>query len=165
MKDGFDIKELTQFEKNLINIAQKQMPKESKQFLRKEGTKLKKKTLSKARAKVNKGDGGYLKSIKRGKTYKYRENGGLAVRVYSSAPHAHLIEYGHRQVLNPFEDGKVANLGERYSKGVKEGKGIGTEIGFVPGRRVFEESAKQFESEYYDDAQKFIESVLGKGLS
>lgn len=158
MTDGFDIKELTKFQKELLNIANVKMPKESKAFLRKEGLKLKKVTLKSAKTSIKKDTGDFFKSIKRGKVYKYKENGALSVRVYSSAPQAHLIEYGHRQVLNP---GK----GEGNGKGVKPGKGIGKQIGFVKGKRIFEKSQKEFDSEFYNDTQHFIEEVLDKGLS
>lgn len=141
MTDGFDITELTDFEKRLVKLANDRMPKESKKFLRDEGTKLRKKTFAKAKQKVKKDTGNYFKSIKRGKVYIYKGNDALSIRVYSGAPHAHLIEKGHRQVT-------------------KDGK----EIGFVPGKRVFEESQIQFASEYYSDAQKFIDDVLNKGL-
>jgi len=139
MADGFDISEFSAFEKSLMKLANDTMPKESKKFLRDEGAKLKKKTSAKAKQKVKKDTGNYHKSIKRGKVYKY--DGDLSIRVYSSAPHAHLIEEGHRQVT-------------------KDGK----EVGFVKGKHVFEESEKQFQNEYFSDAQNFIDDVLDKGL-
>jgi hypothetical protein len=141
MADGFDITELTNFEKGLLKLAHETMPKETKKFLRVEGTKLRKKTLAKAKQKVKKDTGYYLKSIKRGKVYLYRVNGALSIRVYSAAPHAHLIEDGHRQVT-------------------KDGK----EVGFVQGKHVFKDSEKQFTNEYFNDVQKFIDNVLDKGL-
>lgn len=141
MADGFDITELSEFETKLISLANEKMPKESKKFLRDEGTKLRKKTLSKAKQKVKKDAGNYFKSIKKGKVYIYKGNDALSIRVYSSAPHAHLIEKGHRQVT-------------------KDGK----EVGLVSGKRIFEESQIQFASEYYSDVQRFIDDVLNKGL-
>ena len=139
MADGFDIREFTEFERNLLRIANETMPKESKKFLRNEGNKLKKKTLSKAKQKVKKNTGYYFKSIKRGKVYKF--NGDLSVRTFSSAPHAHLIEYGHR-IVN------------------KDGQ----EKGFKKGEHIFEDAKKEFQDEYFSDAQKFIDEVLEKGL-
>ena len=139
MADIFEIGELTAFEKSLVKLANDTMPKETKKFLREEGTKLKKKTLAKAKQKVKKDTGNYFKSIKRGKVYKY--NGDLSIRTYSYAPHSHLIENGHRIV----------------------GKN-GEEHGYKQGEHVFEEAKNQFEGEYYVDTQKFIDSVLDKGL-
>ena len=139
MSDEFDISEFTAFEKNLIKLANDTMPKESKKFLREEGTKLKKKTLAKAKEKVKKNSGNYFKSIKRGKVYKY--DGDLSIRTYSGSPHAHLIENGHRIVDSE-----------------------GNEHGFKEGEHVFEEAERQFQGEYFSDAQNFINEVLDKGL-
>lgn len=142
MADGFDITDLTNFEKKLLNMAVGfEKGKYAKTFLRTEGTKLRRKTLSSAKSKVKKDTGNYFKSIKKGKVYLYKGNGTWAIRVYSSAPHAHLIEKGHRQVT-------------------KDGK----EIGYVQGKRVFEDSEKQFTEEYFSDVQNFLDDVLEKGL-
>lgn len=102
--------------------------------MRKEGTKLRKETKKEAR-KLGKKTGNYLKSIKRGKVYKY--NGAQAVRVYSAAPHAHLIEEGHRMVTH---DGK--------------------EVGFVRGHHVFEIASKNFETEYFTDLDNFLDGEM-----
>lgn len=139
MSDIFDISELSDFENDLIKLANDTMPKESKKFLRDEGSKLRKTTLSNAKSKVKKKTGNYFKGIKRGKVYNY--DGALSIRVYDGSPHAHLLEYGHRQVT---EDGK--------------------EVGFVQGMHIFEESQKEFQSTYYSDAEQFIDDVLNKGL-
>lgn len=139
MADGFDIKEFTQFEKKLIDLATTKMPKESKKFMRDEGTKLKKKTLAKAKQKVDKDSGNYHKSIKRGKVYKYK--GDLSVRAYSGNPVAHLIENGHRIVDKN-----------------------GVEHGFKEGEHIFSDAEKEFENQYYADVQKFIDYMLDKGL-
>lgn len=145
--DGFDIHELTDFEQELIKLAVEVMPRESKKFLNKEGTKLKRCTLNIAKEKVKKKTGNYYKSIKKGKVYKY--NDSLAIRCYASnakdsdksAPHAHLIEYGHRLVT-------------------KDGR----EIGWVDGKFVFEESEQEFQGTFFNDCEDFIDEVLDKGL-
>lgn len=143
MTDGFDFKELTSFEKNLVKLATEKMPRESKKFLRKEGTKLRKLTLSKAKMKLKKKTGNLFKGIKAGKVYTFKGNGGLSVRVYGGSPayHIHLLEYGHRQVT-------------------KDGK----EVGFVQGKHFFEDAAKEFPNTYYNDLQKFLDETLDKGL-
>lgn len=136
--NGFDINELFNFETDLLNLAD-DTPKEAKKMLRKEGTKLKNKTVKNAKSKVKVKTGAYVKGIKRGKVYKYRDNGALSVRVYGASPHAHLIEHGHRQVT---ADGK--------------------EVGFVEGKHVFEDTAKDFEKEYYNDIDQFLNDLLDK---
>lgn len=139
--NGFDFSELTRYQRKMLRLAEEKMPKESKKFLRKEGTKLRKKTLSTAKSKVKKKTGNYFKGIKRGKVYKYGANGALSIRVYGASPHAHLIEYGHKQVT---EDGK--------------------EVGFVEGQHVFRDAQNEFQNEFFNDARKFIDELIDKGL-
>ena len=79
--------------------------------------------------------GQYHKSIKRGKVYDY--NGAHAVRVYSTAPHAHLIEEGHRMVTHD-----------------------GREVGFVPGHHVFETAGREFETQYLVDVEDFLDEEV-----
>ena len=64
-----------------------------------------------------------------------------AVRVYSYAPHAHLIEEGHRMVTHD-----------------------GREVGFVKGHHVFEVAAKGFESEFYTDLDDFLSGEVVEKL-
>lgn len=137
--DGIDIGELTKFEQELINFANDTMKKESKEFLRKTGTKLKSATLKKAKSKVKKDDnsGKYFKSIKRGKVYNY--NDSLAVRTYSNDNKAHLLEKGHRMVTHD-----------------------GEEVGWVDGYHIFEDAEKEFESVYYDECEKFVDKIIDK---
>lgn len=158
MDDGFDIREFEKFAKNLLDIADKEMPKESKKFLREEGTKLKRKTLAKAKQKVKKNTGKYYESIKRGKVYYYKPTGSNAIRVYSAAPHGHLIEFGHRAVS-----------GGKLSRGKKKGTGYvvqkdGQEV-FVPGKYVFESAQREFTDDFYKDAETFIDEVVVKGVT
>ena len=130
-----DVSELDDFAGGLSKTAQS-IQKKQKPFLRKEGTKLKSWTLQEAR-KVKKKTGRYLKSIKRGKVYPY--DGAQAVRVYSAAPHAHLIEDGHRMVTHD-----------------------GREVGFVPGHHVFETAGKAFDPQYQRDVEDFLDEEVRK---
>ena len=85
---GFDTSSLRKLGRDLQRCGETYSKKEKK-FLRKEGSKLLSKTKKEAK-RVGKKTGNYHKSIKRGKPYSYR--GSNAIRVYSYAPHAHLIE-------------------------------------------------------------------------
>lgn len=141
MAEIIDLSDLDEFTKKLMQLAVKKMPKESKKFLRNEGNKLKKIAKQKAKTSgVKKQSGAYLKSIKRGKIYKYQ--GKLSIRTYSTDPKAHLIEAGHRIV----------------------GKD-GSEHGFQPGHHVFKKSQEQFQSEYLADCKEFFTNLLDQGLS
>lgn len=149
MSDGFDARELDNFAKQLLELATEKFPRETTKFLRTEGNKLRRKTLSKAKSLVNKDSGKYFRSIKRGKAYKNKLD-EQSVRVYSSNrdynndkehPTAHLIEYGHR-IVTP--DGR--------------------EVGFARGFKVFEKARNDFEEEYFQDCEQFIDDMLDKGL-
>ncbi|MCQ9627793.1 HK97 gp10 family phage protein [Cetobacterium somerae] len=129
---------LDQLSKELLKLASTiNNGKDAKEFLRKSGNKLKNKTLSVAKSRVNENTGNYIKSIKRGKVYDFK--GALAVRAYSTAPHAHLIEYGH----------------------IKKDR-TGKEHGFQRGHHVFTTASKDFEEEFYQDTEKFIDDILMK---
>jgi hypothetical protein len=120
------------------------MPRETRKFVNGEGTKLRRITVKNARAKVKKKTGNYFKSIKKGKPYIYRGNGGYSVRVYNSpkiAPHSHLIEDGHRVIDKD-----------------------GNEVKYVPGLKVVDSSRREFENQFYQDIENFIDDMLGKGL-
>lgn len=136
----FDFSELTEFEKDLLNLAQKiDKGKEAKKFLRKTGNELKRRTMKHAKAKVKKKSGNLLKGIRRGKVYRYGPTGAWSVRVYAGKPayHAHLIEYGHRMVTKN-----------------------GNEVGFVKGKHIFESAAKEYEAKFYDEVGEFLDEML-----
>ena len=109
--------------------------KSAKKFLRKSGSKLKKKTIEQAQKSVKRYTGTYIKSIKRGKVYDFK--GNLSIRTYSASPHAHLIESGHRTVTPS-----------------------GVEKGYKAGYHVFEKAAKEFEEELIEDTETFIQELL-----
>lgn len=137
---GWDFSELTDLEEEILDLAQEfKNGREAKKFLRKSGTKLKNRTLKLAKLRVKKKTGNLFKGIKRGKPYKYYVDKSMAVRVYAGSPayHAHLLNNGHRIVD-------------------KNGK----EHGFAKGHHFFEDAADDYEEEYYDDVQGFIDELL-----
>ncbi|TCO69504.1 HK97 gp10 family phage protein [Marinisporobacter balticus] len=146
VEDGFNLKELDSFQKKLLQKAQKEFPRETYQFLRKAGTKGRTCVARKARKLVKKDTGNYQKGWKRGKAYKRRGEGSYEVQIRNSAPHAHLIEYGHVQV-----------------SGGKKGKG-GKEVGYTHGKHVLEKGIKEFESQYFDMLENWLDEMMEKGL-
>ncbi|WP_432408556.1 HK97 gp10 family phage protein [Wukongibacter sp. M2B1] len=135
--DGFNVKDLDDFTKDLLAVAQDlDKGRHSKKFLRKEGNKLKRRTKKLANQRVKEDKGNYHKSIKRGKVYKYQGK-SLSVRCYSSDNKAHLIEDGHRIV-------------DRNNK----------EHGFMQGKHVFKDAEKNFRNEFIDDCEEFIDDLL-----
>lgn len=140
-KGDFDLTELDEFTKRMLDLAERKMPRETRKFLMAAGNKLRKETRATAQKSVKHRTRTYLKRIKRGRVYKYQGD-TLAVRVFSSAPHAHLIEYGHRMVTKS-----------------------GDEVGFVRGEFVFERSYRRFQSIFVQDCEDFIDQMLDEGLS
>lgn len=154
MRDGFDISELDAFTDSLIRTS-KEAVKTERKFLQQQGNKLKRKTKAKVRALgIKQHTGNYNKSIKRGKVWTDKD-GTVAVRVYSGAPHAHLIEEGHDQIVNP---GK----GKGGGHGVKPGRGIGRRVGHVDGREVFAKAEEEFENEFSAACEDVIDEMISK---
>ncbi|OMC81869.1 hypothetical protein BK128_21545 [Viridibacillus sp. FSL H7-0596] len=119
---SMEIEGLSEFQRDLLDVAQRRLPRETYKIMRKIGSKARTQVAKHARSKVKKDSGNYHKKFKRGRVFKDAE-GQIVVRVINSAPHGHLIEYGHRQVTKD-----------------------GHEIGFVPGKKVMEQGMGQFES-------------------
>lgn len=129
---------LDQLSKELLNISHRiENGEKTKKFLKSAAKKLKKKTVKVAKSRVGKVTGNYERGIKDGKVYKY--DGNYSCRVYSTMPHAHLIEYGHIIVG-------------------KDGK----EKGFKSGYHVFESAAEEFQDDYENDVEKFIDEIIGE---
>ncbi|PEB56239.1 hypothetical protein CON65_15900 [Bacillus pseudomycoides] len=136
-----EIHGLTEFQRDLLAVAEVKFPKESKKIMRKIGSKARTQVARKARMDIKKITGNYHKKWKRGKVFKGR-GGGLVVRVINSSPHAHLIENGHRQVTKS-----------------------GQEAGFVPGKKVLDRGMLEFEASGKMDAMLsvWLDDLLDSG--
>lgn len=131
---------LTDFQRDLFDVATKKLPKEAPKLMRKIGTKARTKVAKKARSLVKKKTGKYHKKWKRGKVF-VGYQGELVVRVYNSSPHAHLLEDGHRQVT---KDGRV--------------------VGFVQGKKPLDKGMREFESsgDVANETVKWLDDLLKK---
>lgn len=149
MSAEFDITELDDFTKDLLSLARRKMPNEAKKFIRTEQGKLRTRTRQKARSKVNRKTGKLFKNIDRSKTYN-NDDGDTVGKVYirggkGGAPHAHLIEYGHRIVgHNP----------DRKDTGKR-----------TTAYKIMEEAREEFEQVFTKDCEEFVDKMLReKGL-
>lgn len=133
-----DMKGLNRFANELDDL-QRIFPKQAKQLMLKSGTKARAIVAKKARLLVRKQTGNYHKSIKRGKVWVDKSTSEYKVRVYTGAPHAHLIERGHRIVG-------------------KDGK----EHGFKEGYHVFEKATNEVESQWTDIIEKEFDKIMRK---
>ena len=154
MEDGFDLSELSDFSRHLLDLAQDRFPAETKQFLRKQGSELNKQTKALAKERVGKkgkgsgdkaADKRYLSGFKRGKAYKHEASNSFAIRVYNTRQHAHLIEYGHVMLDH---DQKPVQHGER----------------FVKGKFVLRDASQAFISQFEESLEGFIDDMLDRGL-
>lgn len=133
-RDGLLFEELEMFADKLDSVGRKQMAKAEAKMMRKAGTKLKRRTLRQIRlANLRTITGNYKKSIQRGKVWK--EDGSMRIRVYSNAPHAHLIEQGH-----------IVYIKNGYKK--------------VPGREVFIDAQNAFEPDFEDACEDLLDEVI-----
>ena len=150
MSDGFDISELTKFEKKLVEKVNDTMPKESRKFTKKQSGKLNKKNKQVFKGKgIGEETGNLLKGFKSGKAYKYQ--GVWSSRAYNSSPHAHLLNNGY--MWKPHK--KVAKGQSEIQTGEER---------FIPGFHFMEDAAKAFESGYYSDVEELLHNVFIKGL-
>lgn len=146
MRDGFDCSELMDFAEHL-GAQPKELLKAQKKMLRTSGTKLRRKTVQRARAEVgrvavhrpkyDRKAGDYHRSIKRGKLNK--EDDTLRIRVYSSDKIGHLIEDGWTP---KFRDD---------SRGSPQA-----------GKKVFADAAKEFEPEFASACEDVIDELIDK---
>lgn len=139
----FDVKELSEYAELMIEFASDEFPKTIVKFMKKEAGELQKVAKQRAKATVDKKTGNYIKGFKKGrKVYEYQDV-QYNIRVYNSAPHAHLIEYGHEMVTKS-----------------------GARKGFVRGFHVLEHASLSFENRYASDIEtelvKMIDEELGK---
>ena len=139
---SIDTKEIDVFRNKMLALAQEQIPTKTKSFLRQQARKLNKAVKQTAKlSEIKHKTGVYLKSIKAGKPFKDKE-GDFVVRVYSSAPHSHLLEYGH----SIFPRGKKPPVGKTRAFG------------------IFEKSKADYKTTFHRDADRFIDEMLEKGL-
>lgn len=134
MSDGFDFSELSDFTKEVIDLAQDLYPKDVKKFLKGEAAKGSKIAKGIAQKEVNKKTGNYLKGFKSGKVYKFGKD--TCVRFYNGSPHGHLIEKGHKN---------------------KDGT-------YTLGKFVIQKAGQLFEKEFIEDVENFAEEILNKGF-
>lgn len=125
--------------KDVINLS-KSLEEEGKKFLLEQAGILKKKTLRIANNKIKKKTGNYIKSLKRGRVFTFEGNVHKC-SVFSYAPHAHLIEYGHKML------DKNKNS---------------TKLEKVKGKEIFKEAREEFSKEFEENTEKKINEIFEK---
>lgn len=139
MAQGFDVSEFDKFTKDMIDMAEKKMPKKLNRFINRESTKLTSRTKKEAKIAIENVTGKYHGSIERIRNNKKGSRSYIGGTV-SADRKAHLLELGHEQVIG-------------------RGPRKGTKVGVVAGRNVFKAAADSFEDEFNRDLSEFVDDV------
>lgn len=135
------VKDLERLEKYMLKLGSK-YNKVTKKFLREQGNKLRKAVRDKAKTKIKKKTGNYMKGFD--KTKPKVSNLTCYIKVYNDMPHSHLIEYGTVRRSNYKK--KNANRG------------------FMKGAFILEETSKEFVDGFSQDVkEKLIDDLLDEG--
>ncbi|MFL0251255.1 HK97 gp10 family phage protein [Clostridium neuense] len=149
MGDGFDISQFDNYVDAVLDNANVFMPKESKNFIRKEARQLN--TVNKRvyrskgiglepeSRKIVKDSVRIINNFNSGKPYKF--DGVWSCRAYNSANHAHLLNNGW--IHKP----------HKGEKGVEK---------FIPGFHFMEAGQQEFESKYNSDCEGFADNLAKK---
>ena len=169
VEDGFSSTELDDLTRALFRTAEKIYPKEAKKMLRKQGSVGRKKLRENTKSVTGKKTGNLLKGIKHGKVYQYK-NGDFQIRVKNTAPHAHLIEYGHSNIKtmkSAGSSGKIpvgspvqmvpAENGPIFVRGEKEK--------LIPGKYPARKTAEEMKLIFPEAVEEFVDKMLEEGLS
>ena len=150
-KDLFGFDEL----EKAFNRTIKRYPNEADALLMAQGQAVTKSTKSKTPVKTGK----LRRSWRLKKVKVYKSGTVRVVRIQSSAPHAHLIEYGHKVYTTGGRKGKVGryNAVQRSVRGIKS-------HGNVQGVHMLEESVKEAQQRFDRDAQKMIDKTTEKDI-
>jgi hypothetical protein len=145
MGDGFDVRELDDFDREFLQGLVKRFPKDVKNFMQRQGNQVVKKIKTDYRAKNLKKSGDMIKGVKRGRAY--IRNGNPSVRVYNKEDHADYIEHGHVLMTH---DRKVM-------------KNAAGEEMFVRGYHSYGKAVNEFDEEFYQNTVKFVDEMLEGG--
>lgn len=167
VQNGFDLHELNEFTRDLVDLAQKQFPKEAEQFIRNQGNEGRKRLRANTRAVTKKRTGNLLRGIQRGKATKYK--GNYQIRIMNTAPHAHLIEYGHSNIKTRAGSGSQGKIPKGAPVQMVPGNGSpvfieGTREKWIPGKHPLDKTAGEMGTEFPRAAEAFVDDLLRKGL-
>nr|DAH06867.1 MAG TPA: putative tail component [Caudoviricetes sp.] len=130
--------------------CEKNYPNQADAFLMAEGQAVNKKTKSLTPVRTKKLRNSWrLKKVKLYKSGKVR-----VIRVQSTAPHAHLIEFGHEVARGgrTRERGRKLNRVQRAARGIKSG-------GYVKGEFMLEKSISEAQARFRSGAEKLLDKV------
>ena len=136
---GLDFSQLDEFNKETLALINDTYPKEAKKFISRAGNAFRADVKRGYRSQTKRKTGNLLRGVTRGRAYVY-DGDNYQVRVYSKAPHAPLIERGH----------KLVYYGHQTNK-------------FVPGKYTVGKAVLDFNDKFADLANKFVDDLLKGG--
>ena len=130
--------------------CEKNYPSQADAFLMAEGRAVNKRTKSLTPVRTKK----LLNSWRTKKVKLYKDGKVRVVRVQSTAPHAHLIELGHKIVSGgrTRERGRKLNRVQRSARGIKSG-------GYVQGDFMLEKSMSEAQAKFNSGAEKLLDKI------
>lgn len=141
MANGIRAEGLDKFTTDLLKLVSK-YDDVTKKFLREQGNKLRNAIKNKARSKIKKKSGNYMKGFD--KTKPKVNSSTCYIKVFNNAKHAHLIEYGTVKRSN-------------YSK-------KNANRGFMKGAFILEETSKEFADSFSEAIkEKLVDDLLKEG--
>lgn len=138
----FDFSELSDFDRKTLEVILDQYPKEARKLMQKAGTAFQRELKKRYRAETKKKTGTLLARVKRGRPYLYN-NEFWQIRVKNTAPHAHLIEYGHRFKAWGYDSDKRA---------------------YVHGKHIAGKTNNDFQPVFVELVDKFTDNLLDRGF-
>lgn len=130
--------------------CEKNYPSQADAFLMAEGRAVNKRTKSLTPVRTKK----LLNSWRTKKVKLYKDGKVRVVRVQSTAPHAHLVELGHKIVSGgrTRERGRKLNRVQRSARGIKSG-------GYVQGDFMLEKSMSEAQAKFNSGAEKLLDKI------
>lgn len=170
----FDMSELTETAEKMYDMVTQRWPKENNKWMRKQGREGRKIAAGIARQRIKNlrpasNKKSYMARLKGGKPYHYLgDPTDLSVRTYNSAPHAHLIEYGHKVKPRGKTSGKTKNYQRSGSKPNKKYddsyQRVGSSKSFVAGYHILEDAEQMWEKQFEENLSQHLDGLLERGL-
>ena len=166
MASGFLFNQLSDLKKDIMSDIKNTFPDDAKKFIKDEAKKLLKVAKADAKREVGTSQGkkknwdknkSYHSKWKTGRVYKYSDN-DLCCRVYNSAKHGHLVEYGHVNV--PRGTKRATTV-----KGRQEQLKTRKTSGYTDGAFILTFAEREFTSQWLNDAEQFMYDHFNGALS
>ena len=158
-QEGFLFDELSDFREELINVANKLFPEETKKFIKNQG-----RNLSRLAKKIAKSEVGTAKGKKKNwvdtKSYHKKfdsssvyntSDGSICCKAFNNSRHAHLIEKGHMNIPRG-EKRATTKEGRKQQQASRKG----SKHTYTEGKYIFEKAGMQYQSVFQKNCDDFL---------